>query len=149
MSLEIIPFRMEHLDQIILRPSDKEHAELFKTIYSGNEDRFRAFTMVNKDVLPVAICGMTMYWPSVAGAFMAFSESVDSDPEVARKVFWGIKGFVKQIFRWYKLHRMEAATPSFCESRLRWMKLLGFKAEGVMQKYDAQGRDYTLFAKVI
>lgn len=149
MSLKLISFKIEHLGLMKLRPRDAEQLELFKTIYQGNEERFRAWTIIDENAIPVAACGMTMPWPSVASVFMAFSQMVEDDAEIARQTFWTIKGFIKQIFQDYHLHRMEADTPDDCDGQVRWMKLLGFDLEGVMQKYDPQGRDYLRFAKVI
>lgn len=148
MSLRLLPFSIDHLGLIRLRSSDDEQLDLFKSIYQGNEERFRVWTMVTEDSIPVAICGMTILWPSVANVFMAFSEDVESNSDRAGEVFWGIKRFIKQIFDEYRLHRMEAATSDQSYAQIRWMKLLGFEIEGIMKKYDPQGRDYFRFAKV-
>lgn len=54
------------------------------------------------------------------------------------------------ISRWLRFHnegRVDTAVDCTFEAAIRWAKMLGFKREGVMEKYR-DGRDFYLYAQV-
>jgi hypothetical protein len=141
-------FEWEHLDKIKLRefdeiglavvPNSKEQLQFYMDTgicYTG---------MVGDKV--VMIGGVSVTWPGVGFVWLLTSDLVKEHKAFFHRTCLNIieKGIVK-----YKLHRVDTAIMKDHEVSLKWANRLGFQQEGIMKKYDSEGNDYCLFARVI
>jgi hypothetical protein len=143
---EVVPFKPEHLESLDedtfnllgLTQDWFEKAKLFNnngTCYSG---------FVNDEF--VACAGITLMWSGVGEAWAVVTPKIKKYPvffhkEVTRKL--------NTLIKKHKLHRVQATVFAEFQKGKRWAERLGFKAEGIMHKYDPEGLDHIRYAKVI
>lgn len=110
---------------------------LFRLIQSG------PVWAVRLDGKLVALCGHTPMWQgrTAAWAFLG----ADSGPAMVQ-----ITRATRRLFDDLRVEfpRIEAYVDRHHEEGHRWMRLLGFKKEGLMRKF-ANGIDYVMYARVV
>ncbi len=66
----------------------------------------------------------------------------------AGKIISPLTYAARQYFMIAPFHRIEATVDAGFGSAVRWIELLGFRKEGLMQRYSPEGHDHYLYARV-
>lgn len=145
--MEIVPFEAEHLAAITPRwpfTLDAESVEDLTARAASTAGAGPAWTAVVAGE-PVGCGGVVLLWPGVGEAW-SFAGDATSRTGLAfhRAVATGLE----QIAGDHRLHRIQAACHANHNQGRRWLALLGFKEEGLMQHYGPQGHDFIRYAKV-
>lgn len=93
----------------------------------------------------IIVCaGVIPQWPGRAVSWALLGSSIGP-----RDMLW-----VHRQARWFiedqlrNFHRIEGHVHEPFEAGHRWMRMLGFVSEGVMRRYDPEGRDMRLYARI-
>ena len=139
--LDIVRFRKKDLleidiaeDQGIMK--DYQSEELAEEL----EAQERLYTFFNSGKI-VGIGGLIDRWEGRAEALLLKAKSVSLRDLVE------IRRFALNLID-TSPHRRVEATISVDDSRLDWIKSLGFKQEGYMEAFGIDGKDHVLYAKV-
>lgn len=141
-SLDIIPFKAEHLDCLLLQPSQKVlQPTLADPEYGAMlEKGGPAYSGRCGDEI-VACMGLVPQWENRALAWGLISR------EAGRFMV----PITRAIFRTMALHhhrRIETAVACNFEEGHRWARMLGFVREGRMRAYTPGGDDCDLYARI-
>ncbi len=145
----LIPFDVSHLKDIELRDLDKQ---IIMSIPNSTEriviqsQSGMAYTGVDGGGNIIIIGGVSLLWPHVGSAW-----SLTSDLIVKYKIWTHriTRDFLDTAIKVYSLHRIESIILKNHNVSRRWAERLGFQREGLLRKYDSQGNDYWLYARVI
>jgi len=104
------------------------------------------FSIFNDESL-VACAGLIQHWYGRFHGWVLIDKSLDR-----YGLLWmhrRIKRYMAKFQEDELYRRIETVVDiSICQN-MRWPSMLGFKQEGHLSKYDSQGRDYILFARVV
>ena len=100
-----------------------------------------AWTLYDKRI--IACGGFIQLWPGVFEAWLC----VDNYQDFLSYKISLIKKFRKEISE-LNYHRLQAAVDIGTINHQKFMNLLGFYCEGVMQKYGVDKQDHLMYAKV-
>lgn len=140
--MEIVPFKPEHLETLLLQPSQKmlQPHILNKGYGEGLAAAGPAYSGVVDDAV-IACMGLIPQWPGRAIAWGLIAAEAGSH----------FITITKAVFRTMELHpfrRIETAVASNFEQGHRWARMLGFEREGKMRAYTPTGDDCDLYARV-
>ena len=94
----------------------------------------------------IAIVGINHVRPGVGEVWLICSNYVN---EVPFPFFRFIDRLINiMVMELMNIHRVQMAVDCRIERNIKWAKSLGFTEEGIMKKYDNEGNDHYLFAKV-
>lgn len=94
----------------------------------------------------IAIAGINHLRPGVGEAWIICSAKVGNKPfEFFKKVKKVIDDLLLDIMG---MHRIQMAVLTSSKRNRKWAQKLGFELEGIMQKYDLEGNEHLLYAKV-
>ena len=130
--IELLP---EFAPEIFVRPHIEEKALLPVSL---------ANTMIDAQTeKPIAIFGLTNYWPGMAELWAVLSPEFKRRPILAR---WVKKAIDDQMsVSGIRRLQMTIRTEGYL---IRWAIFLGFKHEGLMEKYGPDGLDYMMYGRV-
>ena len=145
---KIVPFEVEHLDVMDLRPDELEDVMAL-------DDWFDRFTHLKDasieaktfsyDGRIIFCAGFMEFFPGVIDCWMMPSIHVNTAKLQFCRV---LKAYVDDIIKEYKCHRFQTNAPND-ELHARWMKFLGLEKEGVMKKFTHNKQDSCMYAKVM
>jgi len=93
----------------------------------------------------VGCIGVTVYWPRMAEAWLLFSHhGYDHLVDIAHAAPAILEGMRHE----HNLRRIQADVVATNERAISFVKHFGFKAEGLMKKYDVLGQDNIRFARI-
>lgn len=138
----IVPFKPEHLANIMLQPSqmvfqptlqDPQYGQMLAT--AGP-----AYAAVEGDAV-FACAGLIPQWENRAVAWALISSA-------AGRHFTIIHRAVLRTFELHPFRRIETGVNADFEQGHRWLRMLGFQREGRMRAYTPDGHDCDLYARV-
>jgi hypothetical protein len=140
--IRLAPFRVEHWRRIKLQP-EQENMLGFLSDYEVQQlETTDAFTAFAEDRI-IAIAGVVPLSPRRGHAWALMSSEAGRHMlPITRAInrFWNIN---------YDYHRVEMAVKCSFEEGHRWARILGFELEApLMKRYDPQGEDYSLYARI-
>lgn len=142
---ERIPFDPRHPSIMAAQPgprdAQREEAELYAEVA-----RHGPCHSAVRDGRLICSAGLTRMWP---GRYIAWM--VTSAQATARDMGFAlrdIRRFLDDAQADPQYQRIEATVDAAFAAGRRWVKRLGFVCEGVMEAFDANGRDCILFARV-
>lgn len=144
MKLEIVPFQKDHWYTLRLSGRDAEaltglpDAEHARMLATGGP----AYS-VFADGEIIGMGGVFMHWPGVGEAWALVSpEAKKHGIPFARAA----RRYLDQMAKDRKLERVQAAVQADFEDGLKFTEALGFRAEGLMEKFF-HGKTFVRFAK--
>lgn len=143
----IVKFELKHLDAIKMREPDRSEVAgipHFRKVCELYEKNGGAYTLLSPEGV-VCIAGVAPVIPGVGTAWSVTSDLVRKYPKTYYK---STKQFMAAIASDWRLHRLQATTLVKNRTAIRWLEHLGFKREGRMRKYGADGADHYLYARV-
>lgn len=99
-----------------------------------------SFALVGKNNIVLGVAGVWMLENHRGLAWSLISKNIGTD-------FIHFHKAVSAFLDWQDVQRVEMALLTDFEQSIRWAKMLGFKAEGLMHKYFPNGADALLFAR--
>ena len=140
--MNIIPYKAEHLNSLLLQPAQAEVRRYF-----GNPDYGKmlelpgmAFT-AEEDGRVLGMAGVQPRWEGRAEAWALLSGDL-------KRNFVRIHRAVLHFLDTTDIRRIETAVDANFDDGLVWADMLGFKNEGLMRCYTPEGRDCYRFARV-
>lgn len=143
MNREVIPFKPGHMD--FIKPKD-----VFKGLDLSRIDQMAGlsnvypFTIINHG-MPIAVVGISEILPRVGEVWSVTSEKIREC-----KLYWHktCNRLIEEHQQKLGLHRVQMTVEVGYDEGRDWALSLGFEQEGIMRRYDADGRNYFLFARV-
>lgn len=140
--MTIVPFEPEHLEVLLLQPSQAILQPLLSDRnYGVNLHRGGpAYSALVGDQV-IACMGLIPAWEHRAMAWGLIA--AEAGPHFVR--------ITKAVMRTMELHpfrRIETSVRRDFQQGHRWVRLLGFEREGTMRCYSPDGGDYDLYARV-
>ncbi len=137
----IVPFAPEHLDILILQPSQEHFSSLFdKTYGPALAKAGPCFTAIENDQI-IACSGVVKHWENRATAWALISKN-------AGPYFVRIHKAVQRFLDSTDIRRIEAYADANFDQGHRWLKMLGFEEEGYMRSFSPLGDDAVLYARI-
>lgn len=100
------------------------------------------FYVMEKDGEVIFAAGVNEYWTNSGVAWALFSKG-NMVPYML-SIHRAVNKFLEESC----LQRIEATVVKGFEPGHRWVEMLGFEVEGYMRKYDPDGRDHLLYARI-
>ena len=137
----VVPFEPEHLETLMLQPSQSHFSNLFDSAYGpALAQAGPCFTGIADGEI-VACSGVVKQWDNRATAWALISEN-------AGKHFVKIHKAVKRFLDLSDIRRIEAYADVGFDQGHRWLHMLGFEREGYMRCYSPNGNDAVLYARI-
>lgn len=140
--MNIIHYKAEHLDALLLQPAQAGVRKYFGNPEYGKmlELPGLAFTAMEGERV-LAMAGVLPRWEGRAEAWALLSGDL-------RRHFVRIHRAVRQFLETTDIRRIETAVDASFPEGLAWAEMLGFENEGLMRGYTPEGRDCYRFARV-
>lgn len=155
--IEMVKFKPWHLFEIV---KDSVEESGFSPDWAYGVAKFPSWTGMCEG-RPIGCGGVIILWPGVAEAWSCFPKSRQKHK---RDWFVYTKRFLDKAIDEHDLFRVQAhyrmdmagakeALENFQSGKkakpCNWMEHLGFKCEGLMRKFESDGTDALLYARVI
>jgi RimJ/RimL family protein N-acetyltransferase len=140
------PYRKGDIYQIALATYEQKYVDFFG--YEGLEERFLpnwAFTVI-KDNNVVGCGGIYIYWEGVAEVWLFLSTHFKLN--YIRPVIM-IKHLLDELVKENNLIRLQASISAELTTNIRFIEWLGFKREGLQEKFGPWHDDHILYARII
>lgn len=139
----IVPFKQEHLDALALQESQAWVRSMFpsKEYRVAIQKAGPCFTGIH-DGKVLCCAGLAHVWEGRAQAWALMSCFAGMN-------FIGIFRGIKRFLDMQHYRRLEAVVDVGFEPGHRLMKMLGFKAEGVLSAYLPNGADCMMYGRVL
>ena len=134
--INVVNYHPDHLRDICLKSVFK--AENIKEVNT------QAITLMGEK-RPYAIVGGKFIYPGVFRVWALISEDVYKIPMAFHRM---IIRLISNYAKAFNIRRMEMEVSKNFQEGLRWASKLGFKPEGLMEKYMLDGTDAYLMARV-
>lgn len=145
MNPELIPFQLDHVDQIVERGVFNQKDQL-RTRLSvlKNQPGSHLGTIVRGPAV-MALVGIIQTRAGFGEAWAVTSDEIHSAPIAFHKLALALLRHFEQKL---SLHRIQISVKDDYTAGQRWAEALGFVREGVMRKYDLDGSNHILYARV-
>jgi hypothetical protein len=139
---EIIKFEPWHLKMLTLRTEDgnPDLDYLGNIFFRGGP----AYTCVNKENI-LFCAGIVLIMPGVGEAWSYCDVSVKKHPFDV--LHYQKKYLLKEMDR-LELHRVQAHCLTSWKTAYKYLEKIGFQREGLIRKYDPEGRNYYLYSLI-
>jgi len=141
--VRIVKFEKEHLELII--PREKQCVQ-DDYVERGGEIGLLGigYTIIDSDII-IGCGGVVDMHDGVGEVWTVIGEAF-TGYKAERTVYSTCKKFINMLDPFY--HRLQMCVKADFEEAQRFAEHLGFENEGVMRKFDSQGRDYIRYSKV-
>lgn len=139
--MKVVPFEPEHLDTIMLQPSQQRFFNYFTPDYAkALKVSGPCFTGIDGNRV-LGCAGLVKQWENRAIAWALLSGDIGTDfIRVHRAVF--------RFLDLSDFNRVEAFVDAGFEQGHRWIQMLGFEQEGYMKQFNPDGGDAVLYARL-
>lgn len=147
-TIDVLPFHPKHLEVMDLRYLEKDTIFKLDNIYELIEQAHQVSVesgtfMYDGRILFCA--GFSRLWPGVAEGWIIPSRHI---PTVAPVFSRYMRRYLESLMASFNLHRFQTVAVDDRPHR-RWMRFLGFKPEGVLEKYSVDKQNYQMYARVV
>lgn len=149
MSYTVLPFQPTDIGEMVdIREFDKEAISGVPEFDERLEVYAKTGTAytLRVDGQVVAVAGLIMHWRHVGELWAVTSSLVTKYPVAFHRA---IKLGLEELIETHKLHRVECTVLIGHKVSVKWLNRLGFEIEGIKRKYDPNGNDYFMMARII
>jgi hypothetical protein len=142
--MKVVKFHPEHL----LEMQNRDFEPLMRSMEEAASQYIEigpAVTITTDDGEIVVCGGVAVYSPGVGEAWMFSSDAILRYPLGTTKL---ARGVIEDAERTCNLHRVQALCVATVPMAERWLKALGFKYEGLMEKYGVNKEDYLRYVRI-
>lgn len=93
----------------------------------------------------IGMGGVFPLWPGTAECWLFSSDHFDKYPKFVFKMARQVLDLADNHF---EIHRLQASVRADADVNRRFIERLGFKNEGIMEKYGIHGEDYIRYARI-
>tara|TARA_R100001377_G_scaffold10829_2_gene5432 strand:+ start:1318 stop:1758 length:441 start_codon:yes stop_codon:yes gene_type:complete len=143
----IIEYKPEHARDILAGDMNKgapKHIGQFRDFAESINRPGTSFTAIDNGYL-IACAGIIPLWSGVGEAWFLGSERLH---EYTKPIIRAVKKDFKRMIEEHNLIRVQAAVRKDWDEAQRFAKFLGFKDEGLMEKFGPDGSDYYRVARI-
>lgn len=141
--LQVIPFNKEHLELLQLRDFEADKSEYIQKHAAGYEQG-PGYSFYDDDKL--IFCGGVLFlWAGVGELWIICDICVKY---YIRELYFYAKLYLGRVIERYKLHRVQAHVLANYKPGQRFLRRMGFREEGLLEKYDWHKEDYCLYARI-
>jgi len=141
--LEIVQFKAEHAQKVMASDSIKNDGYDWDEQAVILEESGEAMTLVSSDKDPVLCMGVVPLWEGCGEAWMLAADKISERPIATARA-------IKEVFLEYNQHkefrRVQSNVKADWPLAIKFVKFIGMKEEGLMQKFGPEGADYIRFA---
>jgi hypothetical protein len=141
--INIVPFKIEHFDQMELANRGWQRRE-DRLLFASYPSRGPAFTLMSEDN-PVCAGGIVPLWPGVAEAWMLISKYVNQYP---LSVYKSVSSVMLDIIEKMELFRVQTVIKEDDKTAIRWIERLGYTREGLLRQFGPDRQDYFIYGRV-
>jgi RimJ/RimL family protein N-acetyltransferase len=139
--MDVVPFETVHLETIMLQPAQQHFFSYFNSEYAeALKLSGPAFTGIHEGCI-LGCAGLVKQWENRAIAWALLSSDIGNE-------FVRIHRAVDRFLNLTDFDRVEAHVDADFEQGHRWIKMLGFKEEGYMKRFNPNGGDAVLYARL-
>ena len=143
----LIPFKSDHAKIMMSQGTnaaqigmDPNHFDIFDNL----EFKHKSFTAV-KDNSFICSGGIVPMWQGVFEGWVIGSNKIWNHPVLAART---IKRGLDQLYKDNNITRLQTAVRADFSMGIKFAKWLGFHEEGLMKKYDIEGKDFYRYARI-
>lgn len=145
MAFSVILFSPDHLRLLTAQAEQSDDHRAMLQMNNGHWERIRNSFTVCKDELILACGGVIHHWNGRGELWIIMSFWLNrSDMLFLHRT---VKKFLDDCHT-SGYARLEASVLQEFAAGHKWLKMLGFEAEGVMRRYDPAGKDHVSYAKI-
>jgi len=139
--MDVVPFEVEHLETIMLQPAQQHFFSYFDPAY-GEALKLSgpAFTGIHEGRV-LGCAGLVKQWENRAIAWSLLSSDIGNE-------FVRIHKAVYRFLELTDFDRVEAHVDANFDQGHRWIRMLGFEKEGYMKRFNPNGGDAVLYARL-
>lgn len=145
---ELVEFEWNHLAKLKFREYDR----MGFTAVDDSKEQLQAYIdrgiveagVINDHVIMIG--GVCQVRPRVGFAWVLTSDLVKEYPKFFHKACLDV---IHKGIALYNLHRIETTIMQGHRVSVDWAERIGFEHEGIMKKYDSEGNNYHLFARIL
>jgi len=144
-NIEVISFKPKHIEQMKMKSIfDGDESIKERTCSVAAAGNVHAKTLVYRHKV-LAIIGGDLLWDGVFQVWSVMDDHINELPVAFARC-------VKKVLNRYiidlNLHRVQVDVRCGFPKAIKWVNFLGFKYEGIMQKYGPEGADYYRFVRL-
>lgn len=145
--MKLVDFQFDHLELFDWREEERKMyntgSEFVKALLSA-EEKGECYTAMH-DGRILVIGGIVRQSQKTGYGFTLFSTHADKAPIAAAKI---VKRMFTRMMEDMGLHRVTTFNLIDAEKHHKWCEWLGFRWEGVVEKFDDEGNDYYQYGLV-
>jgi RimJ/RimL family protein N-acetyltransferase len=139
--MDVVPFETEHLNTIMLQPAQQQFFSYFNAEYGqALKQSGPAFTGIHEGQV-LGCAGLVKQWENRAIAWALLSGNIGNE-------FVRIHRAVQRFLDLTEFDRVEAHVDADFVAGHRWIRMLGFREEGYMKRFNPNGGDAVLYARL-
>lgn len=143
----LIPFKSDHAKIMMSQGTnaaqigmEPDHYEVFNNLEFEN----LSFTAIADNSF-ICSAGIVPMWQGVFEGWFIGSNKIWDHPVLAARA---IKKGMKQLYQDNNITRLQTAVRADFPMGIKFAKWLGFEDEGLMKKYDMEGKDFYRYARI-
>lgn len=141
------PFQVQDVDRLELLPEQRSVLDQLRvlqdwTVMEAAEHSYTGFWGERM----LGFAGLALQWPGRATGWAILGPYVGASQLLA--ITRNARARMEEIQREDRYRRIEAHVVTGFEAGHRWATRLGFVFEGVMRRFDPEGRDHVLYARI-
>jgi|TARA_R110001592_G_scaffold211878_1_gene463974 hypothetical protein len=143
----IVDYKPEHARDILAGEMNKgapKHIGQFRNFADNLNTPGTAFTALDNGYL-IACAGIIPLWSGVGEAWFLASERLH---DYSKPIIKAVTKDFKKIIEEHEFKRVQAAVRTDWPEAQRFSRFLGFKQEGLMEKFGPDGSDYYRVARI-
>ena len=139
--MDVVPFEPEHLDSIMLQPTQQRFFSYFTPAYAqALKTSGPCFSGIDGNRV-LGCAGLVKQWENRAIAWALLAGDIGTD-------FIRVHRAVDRFLDICGVNRVEAYVDAHFEQGHRWIQMLGFTQEGYMKQFNPDGGDAVLYARL-
>lgn len=139
--MDVVPFEPEHLDTIMLQPSQQHFFNYFDPTYALSLKQVGpCFTAIHENRV-LGCAGLVKQWENRAIAWALLSGDIGNE-------FIRVHRAVARFLDLTEFDRVEAFVDADFDEGHRWIEMLGFEREGYMRRFSPNSNDSVLYARL-
>ena len=146
MTCNLIPFKIEHIDQFTMRSIDRDlfamrgsNKEIFKVCEQG----YGATYIRNGEVIGCG--GVFPLWEGVGQCWMTASQDY-------KKHWLSVARYMKTVidvsFKLFNFHRIQGTTKASYTEGIKFLEWAGFEREGELKGYGVDKENHIMYARL-
>lgn len=144
MTISVVKFEPEHLVALELREHERNHIDKADMMVYITSMGAQTVTLLDDHGVVIGITGYWVVWENVLHVYVLPSIHV---PKYPISFVRTIKRWLDMLFKGYRPHRMQTWSLDDKQTN-KWMEILGFHCEGVLQKFTYDKIDYRMWARI-